>query len=153
MNQISYDKWQSMIRLPYLTVLAFWIGQRAHLYPDQLNRMLAELEAIRKRDPENLLGQLAADSAAELANHVKKLNAEEISHFPLQCARVLTAARAVMTTDQFEQFLRDNNGIVQAMQEALPWQGRLRAILRKPLNRDPRVELRNALEEAALTPH
>lgn len=152
MNQISYDKWQSIIRLPYLTVLAYWIGQRAQLYPSQLRRMLSELEAIQKRDQEGLLGQLAADSATELVNHVKTFKAEEISHFPLQCARVFTAARAVMTADQFRQYLRDNNGIARAMQEALPWQGRFRAMLRKPLPKDPRVALRNALEEAAPTP-
>lgn len=153
MNQISYDKWQSIIRLPYLTVLAYWIGQRAQLYPSQLRRMLSELEAIQKRDQEGLLGQLAADSATELVNHVRTFKAEEISHFPLQCARVFTAARAVMTADQFRQYLRDNNGIARAMQEALPWQGRFRAMLRKPLPKDPRVALRNALEKAAPTPH
>ena len=151
MNEISYDKWQAIIRLPYLTVLAFWIGQRARLYPSQVNRMLAELEAIQERDLEGLLGQLAADSATELVNHFKSFKAEEISHFPLQCARVFTAARGVMTADQFDQYLRDNNGIVRAMQEALPWYGRLLAMLRKPLPQDPRATLRNALEEAALT--
>jgi hypothetical protein len=152
-NQVSYDKWQQIIRLPYLTVLAFWIGQRARLYPSQLRRMVSELEAIQKRDLESLLGQLAADSATELVNHIKTFKADEISHFRLQCARVFTAARAVMTADQFSQYLRDNNGIVRAMQEELPWQGRLRAMLRKPLPQDPRVVLCNALEDAALTPH
>jgi len=152
-NEISYDKWQSIIRLPYLTVLAFWIGQRGRIYPNQINRMLEELEAIRQRDSDGLLGQLAADSATELVNHIKTLTAEEISHFRLHCARVFTAARVVMTTDQFRQYLSDNNGIVQAMREALPWQDRLRAIFRKQLPQDPRVALCNALEEAALAPH
>ena len=68
-----------------------------------------------------------------------------------QCARVFTAARAVMTADQLGQYLRDNDGIVRTMQAALPWQGRLRAMLRKPLRQDPRVALRSALEEAALS--
>lgn len=153
MNEISYDKWQALIRLPYLIVLAFWIGQRARLYPSQLSRLLAELEAIQKRDPEGLLGQIAADSAAELVNQVKTFKADEISHFPLQCARVFTAARTAMTPNQFTQYLRDNNGIVRAMQEALPWQGRLRAMLQKTSPRDPRVALFNALEHAASTPH
>lgn len=154
MNQISYDKWQEVIRLPYLTVLAFWIGQRAQLYPSQLNRMLSELEAIKNRKLESLLSQLAADSATELVNHFKTFKADEISHFPLQCARVFTAARAIMTADEFSQYLQDHNDIVRAMREALPWQGRLRAMLRRPPPQDPRVALYNALEEAALTtPH
>ena len=62
MNEISYDKWRQIIRLPYLIVLAFWIGQRTRLYPSQMKRMLAKLEAIHRRDPDRLLGQLAADS-------------------------------------------------------------------------------------------
>ena len=152
MNQISYDKWQAMIRLPYLTVLAFWIGQRARLYPSQLDCMMAELEAIQNRDLEGLLGQVAADSATELVNHLKTFKVDEISHFRLQCARVLTAARAAMTPEQFGQYLRDNNGIVRAMRKALPWHGRLRVALQKPLPQDPRVTLQSALEEAALKP-
>jgi len=151
-NEISYDKWQAMIRLPYLTVLAFSIGQRARLYPSQLTRMLTELETIQNRDLQGLLGQLAADSAAELTNQAKKPQADEISHFPLQCARVLAAARAVMTADQFAQFLRDSTSLAHAMEKALPWHGRLRTAFQSPIPQDPRVTLRAALEEAALTP-
>ena len=150
MNEISYDKWQQIIRLPYLIVLAFWIGQRTQLYPSQMKRMLTKLEAIHRRDPDRLLGQLAADSVNELINHLEQFKAEEISHFSLQCARVITASRAVMTEDQFRQYLQDNNDIVQAMQQAIPWHGRLRVMLQKRLPQDPRVTLRNALDDAAL---
>ena len=150
MNEISYDKWRQIIRLPYLIVLAFWIGQRAQLYPSQMKCMLSKLEAIHRRDPDRLLGQLAADAVTELVNHLEQFKAEEVSHFPLHCARVITASRAVMTEEQFRQYLQDSNEILRIMQEALPWHGRLRAMLRKPLPQDPRNELRNALEGAAL---
>ena len=152
MNHISYDKWQAMIRLPYLTVLAFWIGQKARLYPAQLNGMLAELEAIRCRDSNSLLGQLAADSAAELISQFESFAVADVTHLPLQCERVLIAARGSMSDEEFEQFVTDHIRLALIVRQSLPWHGRLRAALGKALgkalSKDPRVQLLQALGEA-----
>ena len=149
MNQISYDQWQAMIRLPYLAVLACWLGQRARLYRGQVNCMMEHLAAIRQRDVDSLLGQLADDAAREVLNHLKDFKKDDLSHFALQCARVLTAARSAMTAQQFQRYLSDMSDMVEAMNRAVPWYGRLRSLFEKSLPKDPRATLKRALADAA----
>ena len=152
MNQISYDHWQAMIRLPYLAVLAFWMGQRARLYSGQIKAVLRHLAKIKHRDLDSVLGQLADDSAAELLNLLKGMKAEDISHFQLQCARVVAAAQSAMSASQFQRYLAHHQDMLRAMYRAVPWYARVLNMLRKPLPADPRLTLLRALDTATPAP-
>ena len=149
MNEISYERWRAMMRLPYLVVLAFWVGQRGRLYKGQVARLLRALTEITERDPGDLLGQLADDAGRELTNQFSEFEMQDISHFALQCARSLEAAKAEMTDAQFLSHIDDMHGLVDAVGARVPWHGRLRDLFRGPTAQDPRETLRRALAEAA----
>ena len=149
MNQISYDQWQAMIRLPYLAVLAFWIGQRMHLHGGQIKAVLAHLALVKDRNLDNVVGQVADDSGAELLNHLKALKGEDVSHFKLQCARVLAAAENAMSHQEFHQYVCHHREMLHAMYGAVPWHARFLEKLRRPVPIDPRAMLQEALGSAA----
>lgn len=138
-----------MIRLPYLVVLAHWVAQRGRFYRGQITGLLAELESIAGRDRGDLLSHLADDASRELLNQLRDRSSEDVSHFALQCARSLDAARSAMTTGQFGRHLADAHRLINAVSTAVPWHGRLRATVMRPGDRDPRHTLQHALIEAA----
>ena len=137
-----------MTRLPFLVVIAHWIGQRGRLYEGQVACVLEHLRDISDRDLRSVLGQLADDSAKELVTHLRNLKAEDISHFPLQCARVLAAAKDAMSVEQYHQYVGDIRAMTKAVRASVPWHGRLRRSFDKRLPLDPRRTLLRALQEA-----
>ncbi len=152
MNHISYDRWQAIIRLPYLVMLACWVGQRGRLYRGQTASLLAHLTRIRDRDYGGLLGQIADDSACELAGQLRGFSARDVSHFALLCERTLAAARQEMTDAQYDRFVRDAGDLERTVGEALPWHARLRAAFARAPARDLRLTLRRALASSLALP-
>ena len=152
MNHISYDRWQAIIRLPDLVMLASWAGQRGRLYSGQTAALIAHLNRVRDRDYGDLLGQIADDSACELASQLREFKARDVTHFALLCERTLTAARQEMTTAQYDRFVSDASVLERAIGEALPWHARLRAAFTKAPARDLRATLRRARQSSVAVP-
>lgn len=142
MNEISYDKWQAIIRLPYLIVLAFYVAQRGKVYRSQIQCLIDHVAEESRKDPASLLAQIADDSMREFLAHFANLKAADVTHFTLQVTRSIEAAKSVLSPSQYEQYLIGIRHVATQQRVVVPWHGRLRALLIRP----PRTDLRQSLE-------
>ena len=145
MNEIGYDQWQAMNRLPYLILLATCMDQRGYLHRAQITCLLERLAAVYQREPDGLLGQLAEDGARELVSQFQGRDPTDTSHFPLACARTLDAARRAMDNAHLARFVHDALGHLDAVGESLPGLRRLLARLTRRHPNVARATLRRAL--------
>ena len=145
MKAVAYSHWQALIRLPVLCSLAVWIRQRGRLSVTQTQFLVSHLDGVRHREGPNLLGQLADDSLSEYAALVSELAREDFTHFPLQCARVLTAAEAEMDEAELTSFLNDHLALLTGLWRSRPWYRKVLALRSRAPAKDPLRELRGQL--------
>ncbi|WP_435103312.1 hypothetical protein [Arhodomonas sp. AD133] len=128
LDRISYEKWQALIRLPFLSLLAVYLDQRGRMHARQVQVYCDHLGAIVARDPGSTLAQIADDALRESVNQFKELRPDDVDHFIARCAIAVEAARTALDPASFDELCRLTKELASAIRTSAPWHLRLRMI-------------------------
>jgi len=128
LNNISYKKWQTIIRLPSLILLAFFIDQRGHLHKAQIESVIQCLGTICKSESHGLFGQIAADALEEFPAQIKSYSEIDVSSLTSYCAISIEDARSTMSSETFKKYIALMNDLAIKIRDAIPWYTRVQRI-------------------------